>query len=76
MLATDTPTIVLRGGLQVPLNALRLLWGLEERGFNITEEDSMLGVSPRSKITAADDIAIRQHRDELLELVRYCETVQ
>ena len=43
---------------------------------SVTEEDSMLGVSPRSKITAADDIAIRQHRDELLELVRYCETVQ
>ena len=33
----------------------------------------MLVVSRRSKITPADDAAIKQHRDELLVLVRYIE---
>ena len=72
---TDTP-IVLRGGLSVPLAALRLLWDLEARGFSIVVDDDGLIVRPRAQITPADDQAIRQHRDELISLVQYCEAIQ
>ena len=67
-----TNTVVLGGGCSVPLVSLRLLWSLEERGFSITTDGQALIVSPRSAITPADDNAIRQHRDELLVLVRHC----
>ena len=72
---TDTP-VVLRGGLSVPLAALRLLWDLEARGFSLTDDGEALRVAPRSRLNQDDDHALRQHRDELLALVRYCEGIQ
>jgi hypothetical protein len=72
--ATDVETVMLRGGLSVPLVALRLLWDLEERGFSMIADDAGLVVSPRSRLTAIDDRAIRQHRDDLRALVQYCES--
>lgn len=71
-----TDLITLRGGLSVPLPALRLLWDLEARGFSFVAEAGHLVVSPRSRLTPHEDAAIRQHRDELLALVAYCEAVQ
>jgi hypothetical protein len=74
--APATDTVVLRGGLSVPLAALQLLWDLELRGFCLSDEEGSLVVSPRSRLTAADDAAIRRRRDELLALVQYCDRVQ
>ena len=58
-------TVVLRTG-PVALTALQLLWDLETREFTISVVEDTLRVSPRSRITPADDAAIRQHRDELI----------
>jgi hypothetical protein len=58
----------------VPLAALQVLWDLEGRGFYVRlADDGGLLVSPKREITPADDQAIRQHRDELVALVKYCE---
>jgi hypothetical protein len=71
-----TESVVLRGGLAVPLAAVQLLWGLEERGFRLAIEGEALVVAPRSQLTRDDDQAIRAHRDELIELIKYCEAIQ
>jgi len=72
----STETVILRGGLSVPLPALRLLWDLEARGFHVRQgEDGALLVSPRSRLTPDDDQAIRTYRDELKALVAYCEVM-
>jgi hypothetical protein len=76
MPAVTESVIVLRGGLTVPLGALQVLWDLEARGFDISEDAGMLVVAPKSRITADDDQAIREHRDELLTLVKYSEDIQ
>lgn len=73
LFATNAHTVVtLRGGLTVPLAALRLLWDLEGRGFTlrIGADDGCLIVSPHSRLTLAEDQSIRAHRDQLLALVR------
>jgi hypothetical protein len=67
---------VLRGGLTVPRAAIQLLWSLEDRGFTLCSEDGRLVVAPRSRLTVDDDRAIRRHRDELLRLIAYAETIQ
>ena len=73
---TAPEAITLRGGLTVSLEALQLAWSLEERGVQVTlSDDHGLVVRPRSQITPSDDQAIRQHRDELIALVRYCDQV-
>jgi len=75
--ASATEFVTLRGGVCVPLGALQLLWGLENRGFRITVDTTgFLVVAPRAQLTAEDDHAIRHHRDALLALVQYCERVQ
>jgi hypothetical protein len=71
MPATETATVVLTGGLSVPLAALQLLWRLENNGFTVRLDNGSLVVSPRSQLTADDDRVIRQHRDQLVALVRY-----
>lgn len=74
MLITAPETITLQGGFVVTLDALRLVWDLEERGFHVRlAEDGGLLVGPRSRLTPADDRAIRQHRNDLLALVRYVD---
>lgn len=69
-----TETVMLRGGLVVALPVLRLLWSLEERGFRIRRgHDGALLISPRSRLSAEDDQALREHRDELLDVIGSCE---
>jgi hypothetical protein len=71
-----TETVLLRGGLSVPLPALRLLWDLEQRGFHVRQaEDGALLVSPRSKLTPGDDQAIRIYKDGIKALVAACEVM-
>ena len=73
MPTTEMQPVLLRGGLSVPLSALRVLWALEDRGFHVRldSDDGGLVVSPRSRLSDDDDRAIRSHRDELIQLVRY-----
>ena len=72
-IAPASELVALRGGLAVPVEALRLLWGLEERDFDVRlADDGALLVAPGSKLTTADRRAIAEHRDVLRELVAYC----
>jgi hypothetical protein len=68
---SGTETVVLRGGLVVPLATLHLLWDMEARGLRLRlAQDGALVVSPKFCITALDDAAIRDHRAELVALVK------
>jgi hypothetical protein len=75
-LSEETSPIVLKGGPVVSLGALRLLWQLEADGFTLEVRAGRLYVEPRDQVMPADEVAIRLYRDELVALVRYCETVQ
>ena len=67
--------VSLRGGLAVPVAALRVLWALEEREFNIWLTDTGgLRVAPGSRLTSDDRAAIAQHRDALCALVAHCDS--
>jgi hypothetical protein len=68
--------VVLRDGLHVPLAALRVLWDLEARGFDISVSEMFLHVRPGSQLTEDDGRAIRRYRDALVALVRYSEAIQ
>ncbi len=76
---TTAPELVtLKGGLVVSVDALRMLWDLEDRGFDVKLGDGRLYkvlVGPFDRLTAADKAAIRTHRDALAELVRYVDEV-
>ncbi len=73
-IAPASELVALRGGLVVSVEALRLLWLLEERDFDVRlAENGALLVVPGSKLTTADRRAIAQHRDALRELVAYCD---
>ncbi len=73
-IAPVSELVTLRGGLVVPVEALRVLWLLEERDFDVRlADDGALLVAPGSKLTTDDRAAIAQHRDALRELVAYCD---
>ena len=65
--------VTLKGGMVVRLTALQLLWRLEARGLNLEREGNQLAVSPRQFVTEGDRRDISEHRDELLQLVDYCD---
>jgi hypothetical protein len=71
-----TESITLKGGHVVSLDALRLLRALEEDGLSVERDGEYLTVAPKAKVKDEYRPAIRQHRDELLMLVDYRETVQ
>jgi hypothetical protein len=69
-------TVVLRGGVSVLADALRLAWDLEARDVRLALDDSgRLLASPASLLTPADIAAIRANREELKRIVAYCATV-
>ncbi len=76
---TTAPELVtLKGGLVVSVDALRVLWDLEDRGFDVKLGDGRrykVLVAPSARLTAEDKAAIHMHRDALAELVRYCDEV-
>ena len=78
LLTTNPPeTVTLKSGLSVSIETLRLAWDLEARGLDLSlSNDGGLIVRPKSRITTADDAAIRARRNELITLVSACETVQ
>ena len=61
------------GELSIRLDALRLLWDLEDRGIDLCiASDGRLHVTPSSRLTALDRESIREHRDNLRALVAMC----
>ena len=72
-MASSDHLVTLKGGLVASVEALRILWALEDRGFQIERVDpDKLRVHPVAALTSADVAAIREHKGELLALVRYC----
>jgi len=72
----DSELVALRGGLAVPVSALRILWDLEAREFDVRmADDGALLVTPGSSLTPVDRQTIRRHRDDLRRLVCYCQEV-
>jgi len=63
--------VVLKGGVVASLDALRLGWDLENRGFRLEPYGDRLKVTPHTELTTQDVAAIKAHRDELLTLVKY-----
>ncbi len=62
--------VTLKGGLTVSLDALRIGWSLEQRGFRLEPVGGRLRVAPHDALTPDDVVAIKAHRDELLALVQ------
>jgi len=65
--------VVLRDGPAVPINALWLVWRLEERGCIFRVEDDQLFAGPRETLTDTDRSLIREWRDDVKAIVAYCE---
>ncbi len=76
MTSMPSDAVMLTPGLVVSLNALRLLWELEERNCIIRLDGGHLFIGPRQQLTDSDRASIRLHRDELIALVQHCEAVQ
>jgi len=76
---TTVPELVtLKSGLVVSVDALRVLWDLEGRAFNVKLGDGRrhkVLVGPVERLTEEDKTAIRLHRDALASLVHYVEEV-
>jgi len=52
------------------VSAAELYIDLRERGFRLRiDDEDRLRVSPGDRLTAADRVAVRRHRDELLAMV-------
>jgi hypothetical protein len=66
--------VTLKGGVAVPLPALRLAWTLEAKGcrFNLAD-DGVLLVGPGDLLTPEDREAIAAWKTDLLTIVAYVE---
>ena len=67
-----TAFVVLKGGLTLPLEALRLAWALEDRGatFAVDGEDLVVD-GPTGFLTQDDRVAIRRWRVHLKAFAIY-----
>ena len=75
---TAPELVTLKSGLVVSVEALRVLWDLEDRGFDVKLGDGRpfkVLVGPSNRLTSKDKAAIDMHRDALAELVRYVDEV-
>ena len=63
---------MLKGGLTLPLEALRLAWALEDRGatFAVDGEDLVVD-GPPGLLTDADQVAIRRWKRHLMAIATY-----
>jgi hypothetical protein len=66
-----TEYVTLRGGVSLPLPALRLAWQLEARGLQLGIDGDALTVGPKALLTPADDRQIRAWRDDLKAIAIY-----
>lgn len=69
--ARATEFITLKGGMITSVDALKVLWRLEDSGFTVRAVGDRLQVLPVDRQTPDVAVLIRQHRDELLDLVKY-----
>ena len=63
--------VVLRGGLTLPVAAIRLALDLEARGLHLGVDGDMLLIGPRELLSDADRVLIRQWKPHLLALISY-----
>jgi hypothetical protein len=67
-----TAFVVLRGGVTVPLDALRLAWALEDRGATFAVEgDDLVIDGPLGFLTEDNRVAIRRWRLHLIAVATY-----
>ena len=55
------------------MDAIGLLLDLENAKFDLTLVSGKLRVTPADRLTPAQEVEIRRHRDELIGLVQLCE---
>lgn len=68
-------TVILKGGVSVLADALRLAWDLEARDVQLlVDDDGKLKAGPVERLTEADIDAIQRNRAELTRIVVYCAT--
>jgi hypothetical protein len=68
--------VVLRGGVSVLADALKLAWDLEAKGATfLLDPDGALRVGPPDILTTADIAAIRENKYELARLARYRDDI-
>jgi hypothetical protein len=63
--------VVLKGGLAVPVEPLRLLLDLERRNFTLERDDEALVVEPGDLLTEDECRLIRRWKLHLLALIDY-----
>ena len=64
--------VTLRGGLTLPVAAIRLALDLENRGLTMTiDAGDVLVVGPRERLTDDDRALIRRWKRHLLAIVTY-----
>lgn len=63
--------VTLRGGVAVPVAALRLALDLEGRGITLRVEEDALIIRPRQLLTEADIALLKQHRNDLKRIAAY-----
>jgi hypothetical protein len=68
--------VTLRGGLTLPLAAVRLAFDLEDRGLHLRIDGDVLSVGPGDRLTDADRALIRRWKPHLLTIVAYDADLQ
>lgn len=72
LLEPITEYVTLKGGLVLPLPALRLFWSLEDRGFHLTvDADQTFVLTPTERLTDADRAGIYRWWRHLAAIVSY-----
>lgn len=69
----DPRSVLLRGGVAVPLAVLQIALDLEARGVTIRAIGRSLIVEPQALLTPADEALVRRHRFDLGRLARYVD---
>jgi hypothetical protein len=74
-LELEPTTVILRPGLEVPLEVLQFGWALESRGVSMRVDGSDIVVEPR-RLLSEDDLArLRRHAPLLLRLLLHVPEV-
>lgn len=64
-------TVELKGGLIVRTDAIALALALESRGVMLSVKDGVLHAAPGSALTAADRVAVKALRLQLMAIAGY-----
>ena len=75
---TASDLVTLKGGFVVPVEVLRRMWQLEDRGVRFLldhDDDDRLLAGPRELLTDEDRRFIREHRELVTAVTAYCAEV-